>query len=662
MFFAFKEWLHANSHGSFAMGSWDRVPRRKYHGQWISRALGRANPEHLLLDILERHCVTESHQEPLVDFDFGQGPGISGAALLQSFRAEPFPRWIYNLNNGKSELTRSFHFITEKGAEGIEFEYELSPMSSPVELSLEPLFTIRNVHALTQENLALDGTIEKVGKPKNGRNNGSQTTYSFKPYDDLSSFNIVLSCDHRLELLGSWYRNFFYVEEQERGYPDREDCFCPARFYVKMSPGTKFSMRFILAEEERPSGTTVVRKGVSASPSPLAGEHSDFFRDLSSALNIYVYQDCKHPGFEGLIAGYPWFSAWARDTFISLPGVSLSWNDPKRAMHLLQSWAPNVERQLFEKKSESNMLDLNCSGLDSPLLWGAALRFLLEEHPLKTPQNNPLATELITTLERWILLFFHGECSLVEITDFGFFCKRGNYATSWMDACVDAIPVTPRHGYPIDINTLFFENMDFLLRHQAHLKAGTARLFKNYLEKVCITYAANLWVVERSFIGDGHDGLNLDGSLRPNQLWALRSKLEIFSREQALASLQILTEELLTPVGLRTLSPKDSRYAGQYRGDQARRDRSYHQGTVWPWLIGIYTEAAIKYWDVSKVKTTLAPVFTAIERHFYEEGCIGQISEIFDGDQPHTPRGAPAQAWSVAETLRALWLIENLKS
>ncbi|OFZ13878.1 MAG: hypothetical protein A2X86_20370 [Bdellovibrionales bacterium GWA2_49_15] len=640
------------------MGSWDRVPRRKYHGQWISRALGRANPEHLLLDILERHLVSEGQEEPLVDFDFGHGPGNSGVSLLQSFTDRPHPRWIYLLNNGKSELTRTFRFFTDKGCEGIEFEYELSPKSSPVVLSLEPLFTIRNVHALAQENLALDGTIEKIGRPKKGQ----AMSYSFKPYEDLGTFNLTLSCDHGMELLGNWYRNFFYVEEEERGYPAKEDCFCPARFQVKMAPETKFSLRFLLVEEKEKSNSNDIRKHGSASPQPLSGEHSDFFHALSQSLNSYVYQDFKHRQFEGVIAGYPWFSAWARDTFISLPGISLSWNDPKRAMQLLQSWAPNVERQLFEKKSEAAILDLNCSGLDSPLLWGAALRFLLEEHPVKTPKSSPLARELVATLERWILLFFQGECPLVEITDFGFFCKRGSYATSWMDARVDGVPVTPRHGYPIDINALFFENMDFLLRNHTQLKAGAARLFKNYLEKVCGTYAANLWVAERSFIGDGHDGLNLDGSLRPNQLWALRSKFEMFSREQSLASMKRITEELLTPLGLRTLSPEDSRYKGQYRGDQATRDHAYHQGTVWPWPIGIYTEAALKYWEVSKVKATLAPVFAALEKHFYEEGCIGQISEIFDGNQPYTLRGAPAQAWSVAETLRALWLIENLKS
>ncbi|MBI2519067.1 MAG: glycogen debranching enzyme N-terminal domain-containing protein [Bdellovibrio sp.] len=649
--------MHTHFNGSFAMGSWDRIPRRKYHGQWISRALGRANPEHLLLDILERHKISETEQIPLVDFDFGHGPGTSGTALLQSFHADPFPRWIYRLNNGKAELTRSFRFFTEKDAEGIEFEYELSPKSSTVELSLEPLFTIRNIHSLSQENLALDGTIEKVEKPKRG----NSTTYSFKPYDDLSSFHITLSCEHRMELLGSWYRNFYYSEEQSRGYPAKEDCFCPSRFFVTMVPGTKFFLRFIAVEEKKQNDSNHTRKRVSLS-APLPGQHSEFFHALSRSLNAYIYQDFKHPSFEGVIAGYPWFSAWARDTFISLPGVSLCWNDPKRAMHLLQSWAPNIEKQLFDKKSEALAVDLNCSGLDSPLLWGSALRFLLEEHPVKTPNSSLLARELLTTLERWLLLFFQGECSNVEITDFGFFCKRGNYATSWMDACVDGVPVTPRHGYPIDINALFFENMDFLLRYHTQSKAGASRLFKNYLDKVAKTYCQNLWVSERTFVGDGHDGLNLDASLRPNQLWALRSKFEMFSREQAIASLERITEELLTPIGFRSLAPCDSRYVGQYLGDQTRRDRAYHQGTVWPWPIGIYTEAALKYWDASKVKSTLAPVFAAIEKHYYEEGCIGQISEIFDGDQPHTPRGAPAQAWSVAETLRALWLIENLRS
>ncbi len=648
----FKEWVFTNSNGSFAMGSWDRVPRRKYHGQWISRGTGRENPEHLLLDILERHIISDSQHEALVEFDFGQGHGHSSAALLKSFHNEPFPQWVYHLNDGKSVLTRSFHFVNENGCEGIEFEYELSATSLPIELSLSPLFTIRNVHALAQENLALDGTIESAGKH----------SYAFKPYDDFSAFKIELTREHRMNLLGTWYRNFFYIEEQNRGYAAKEDCFCPAEFYVKLAPKTKISFRFLLSSEGKESRRSISNKKNAPSSKSLTENHSSFFKDLSHALNLYVYQDLKHESFEGLIAGYPWFSAWARDTFISLPGVSLSWNDSKRALDLLHSWAPSVENQLFAKKSSVSLSDLNCSGLDSPFLWGWALRFLLEEHPHKTPASSPLAHALISTLERWILHFFQGECAQVEVTDFGFFCKRGSYATSWMDALVDGVPVTPRHGYPIDINALFFENMEFLLRHNSLLRPGSVRLFKTYLEKVRGTYSSNLWVADRSFVADGHDGLKPDEALRPNQLWALRSHFELFSREQALASLDRITEELLTPVGLRTLSNRDSRYCGRYQGDQTKRDLSYHQGTVWPWPIGIYTDTALKYWDVKKVKATLNPVFSALKKHFYEEGCIGQISEIFDGDTPHTPRGAPAQAWSVAETLRALWLIENIKS
>ena len=638
-----KEWLMTNSSGSFAMGNWDRVPRRKYHGLWISRALGNDRLEHLLLDVLENLVTVDSQRKPLVNYDFGQGAGLEGRSFITEFQNNPLPTWYYDLPNQMGHLTRTLRFC-EDGSEGIEISYDLSNTSVPVHLTLEPLFTLRNAHSLASENLALDGTLESIHQ-----------AYSFQPYDDLPKILIHLSTAHQMELRGTWYRNIYYREEEERGYPASEDCFRPARFTLQVTPGKTVTIRFSFEKIKSPKP--------SLTKEPQTG---DFYSDLGKALDTYVYEDLnvhEFPhGFQGVIAGFPWFSAWARDTFISLPGLSLHWNDPTRALRLLKDWAPSVEQQLFGKKDLLIASSLNCSGLDSPLLWGWALRFMLEDHPKKVPHTNPLVPELMATLERWMVQLFQGECSTVEITDFGFFCKPGNYASSWMDAMVGGTPVTPRHGYPVDINILFFENLDFLVRTHTAQKAGTTRLFKNYLEAVHSKYFPNIWIEERGFIADGHDGVNYDGALRPNQLWALRSQLKIFTPQQAESALKLITNELLTPIGLKTLSPLDSRYRGKYWGEQTTRDQTYHQGTVWPWLLGIYTDASLKILGSVKTKKILAPVLKSLEKHFYEEACIGHVSEIFDGDSPHFARGAPAQAWSVAETLRVLWLLKNSKS
>jgi predicted glycogen debranching enzyme len=700
-----REYLAIGPHGSFALGCWDRVPRRKYHGLWISRALGGASPEHFLLDVLERARIGHDSAAPfapLVNYDFGQGPGAEGRSLIISFRDTPTPCWTYDLSRleasaplpssaplkasarsgpqraaagpGHASLTRSFRFLAEgevpQALEGIEVRYAWQGSRQPLELSLEPLFSIRDVHALTQENLALDGTIAAV--KGQAAANAAPRVFSFQPYADMPSLQIVAEGEMREEIEGAWYRNFFYEEEERRGYPATEDCFCPIQFFATIPPESEIALRFFLPREEKKAKAPAAKAKALASPprakaTAAKGKKArsgnaapdPFFQDLARALGAFVYADVRNPNFESVIAGFPWFSSWARDTFISLPGLSLAWGETDRALRVLKSWAEPIEEQIFRGRSPDG---LNATGLDSPLLWAAALQFLVERHPDAAAPDEALPRELMETLERWIVRLFQGEGRLLSVTDFGLFCAPGNYATSWMDAIVDGAPVTPRHGYPIEINSLFLDALDFLLRRRARLKAGTIRLFRDYLEMARPRFAESFWVQERKFIGDRHDGRELDAALRPNQLWAIAANFEIFSRAQCEASLQRATEELLTPFGLRTLSPLDSRYAGTYTGTQAQRDRAYHQGTVWPWLIGKYADAALKTWGPKRAKEALGPTLDALKTHFYEGPCPGQVSEIFDGDFPHAARGAPAQAWSAAEILRTIWLLESSKS
>ncbi len=623
-----KEFLTTNSIGSFALGSWDRVPRRKYHGLWISRALNSETPDHLLLDVLE--TIQGESSYPLANYDFGQGAGSEARALISKFDPFPNPLWTYTLNNGSpSTLKRSIHLIHD----GVEIHYHWSG-TQELNLILAPLFTIREVHALTKEDLALDGTIRKNAE-----------FFEFQPYADMPPIQFSfkpLNASIRDEVDGVWYKNFFYEEEAARGYPAHEDAFCPAQFTVTLPPNSEQIFQISFSS----------RKASLKKKLPSKLNPKKFESDLASAVSQFVYADARRPQFKSVIAGYPWFSSWARDTFICLPGLSLAEKEILPSLTVLKGWVPYLEAVLFKKAPPH---DVNASGLDSPFLWGSALRFLVEQHnPPKYPAE---VAELIAHLDQWVSLIFQGECPLLSVTDFGLRCVPGAYASSWMDALVDHTPVTPRHGYPIEINVMFFECIQFLLKWNTNQKAAKTRLFETYLEKVSKTFGPSFWVPERNFIGDGHDGHALDSALRPNHLWAIASDLNLFTRQQKLQSLERVTEELLTPFGLRTLSPKDSRFQGHYQGNQPTRDRCYHQGTVWPWLLGKYTEAALKVWDIEKVRSTVYPVIDSLKTHFYEGPCPGQISEIFDGAHPHHPRGTPAQAWSAAELLKTIWLL-----
>lgn len=643
------EWLLTNHHGSFSMGNIDRVPRRKYHGLWISRATGQKNPEHLLLDVIERLVQSDSSLKTLANYDFGQEEVKDSGELIQEFKIKPNPQWLYKLGEGK--LVRTLRWMTPEESpsclEGLELEYSWKDSSSEIQLSLEPIFTLREIHSLAHQNIVLDGSIDDSEK-ENG-------LYRFQPYQDLDEILVCLIGKHQIDILGTWYKNFHYSEEQERGYPSYEDGFCPFRIYVKIPGNSSFKLQFMIGSKQ---SRQVCR---DSKPVQILGKYSDFYHDLSHSLNSFVYSSPKKPELENVIAGFPWFSGWARDAFVSLPGLSLSWNDSERALHLLKSWVPVLERQMFGTGIANTEDDLNATGLDSPWLWGAVLRFLMEKHPRKVTQDNSLAKELMSDLERWILSFFHGESQIGQVTSFGFFCKPGNYASSWMDAVVDGTPITPRIGYPVEINSLFFDCIHFLLQFHNEMKKPVVQLFKDYLNSVCLDFSRHFWIVERGFVADGHDGVIQDQTLRPNQIWALAGSLELFPIKNAQSALLKVTEELLTPVGLRTRAPLDNLYCGTYHGNQAERDRAYHQGTVWPWLIGKYTEAGLRCWGSKQTQKIVEPVLDSLKQHFYENSCLLSISEIFDGDFPHAPRGAPAQAWSVAEVLRTIWLLENAK-
>jgi predicted glycogen debranching enzyme len=232
------------------------------------------------------------------------------------------------------------------------------------------------------------------------------------------------------------------------------------------------------------------------------------------------------------------------------------------------------------------------------------------------------------------------------------FVDHGPWALTWMDALVDGWPVTPRQGYAVDLNALWLSGLGNALRWAKKLRPEFVEKWRETAKKLSDHFEEKFWLQDQGFLTDTHDGHHPDGQLRPNQLWALMLPGVPIGRAHRKQALAAVRDKLLTPVGLRTLSPDDPAYQGFYRGGQAERDRAYHQGTVWPWLLGLYADAVEAIEGPDAATEEMMPVLAALCAHFRTEGCIGQIGEVFDGDAPHRPGGAPAQAWSVSEVLR----------
>ena len=229
---------------------------------------------------------------------------------------------------------------------------------------------------------------------------------------------------------------------------------------------------------------------------------------------------------------------------------------------------------------------------------------------------------------------------------------QGPWALTWMDALVDGHAVTPRQGYAVDLNALWLASLQAALRWSKKLRPEFANSFRETAKKLNDHFEEKFWLQDQGFLTDTHDGHRPDGKLRPNQLWALTLPGIPLRKARKRRALAAIREKLLTPVGLRTLSPDDPDYQPFYRGPQVDRDRAYHQGTVWPWLLGLYADAVAAIDGEEAAREEMMPVLASLSAHLRTEGCIGQIGEVFDGDAPHRPGGAPAQAWSVAEVLR----------
>lgn len=630
----FTEWLQTNARGSFALGSTDRVPRRKYHSLFTQRGIQDSEPINWISEVIEtfesvqisafqEKLQPQSAEPPpdqiqLIDVPMGHSSAPSKPKYLASFSAYPVPTWVYKFDSLK--LTRQLELLPSHEGVQISYTLEWDPQknaAAEIEMSLRPLLLARPWHQLHCANLFLDGSMTYLGHNK----------WGYKPYPNLPRLEWeVLGTSAVFQADPQWYKNIKYSEEQARGYENSEDAFVPGTLKIKLKNGVAAQLRFSTEffYETQPS----------------THQKNDSFKNQleESAKSYRIQLNNKLPA---VVAGYPWFEVWARDTMIALPGLVIPSQNWRWASDLLPSWG----QVLTHGKKISG---LNETGIDSPLLFVRALRLIAEKAPVA--ERKKILGESLPFAKEIVHQFFESQVPRVKVTPLGLWVEPSNRPSGWMDAVIDGCGVTPRNGYAIDLCVLFLEAVNFLC--QEGLTAPIA--WAQWQEKALHSFRDVFWLKDKGYFADTSDGKIQDSSLRPNQLWAVASKLPLADLESREAALSKINQKLWTPVGLRTLSPDSSRYRGRYHGDQRTRDQSYHQGTVWPWLLGIYADAVAESRGAFSVPAALGPNLVRMRKHFLEEACLYHISEIFEGDFPHPPKGAPAQAWSLSELLRIL--------
>ncbi|MGB5808959.1 MAG: amylo-alpha-1,6-glucosidase [Polyangiales bacterium] len=616
------EWLSTNRGGSFAMGTIDRLPRRKYHGLLTVREPGVGEPLNVVAE-LEEWFEIDGQQFALHSYDWGNAIAPRGFQYLVGF--ESTPRWTYDLDGVR--VTRELWL--EDDADAVWIRYSVRGVRGPIKLRLRPMIRCRPLHDLAVANPFLNGEVEVQ--------QADPLRITMHPYAETPAVVASLhGVEGRFQSDGHWYHGVHYPWERDRGYGDAEDLFTPGEFRITIEDDGVFGARL---------GTST---GTSSSPEvrgPQDGAARGFLDQLGRAADAYIVE--LRSGRAGVIAGYPWFGEWSRDALISLPGLCLARDKVEDAVAILESLGARLEDGLVPNLPESGDVPSNTDAIDASLLFIRATALTAKK--TRSQRIGALQEQCLDILEAILA----GADPRVKVDEQGFLVvENGPWALTWMDAMIGGEPVTPRSGAAVDLNALWLSALVTASRWATKLRPALAPRLEETSTKLADHFEEKFWLQDEHFLTDTHDGERPDSKLRPNQLWALVLPGIPLSKAHKREALDAIRTRLLTPVGLRTLSPDDPAYRGSYSGGQHERDLAYHQGTVWPWLLGLYADAVRSIDGPEAANAEMVPIFASLSTHLRTEGCIGQIGELFDGDAPHRPGGAPAQAWSVAEILR----------
>ncbi|EPR71492.1 putative glycogen debranching enzyme, archaeal type, TIGR01561 [Cyclobacterium qasimii M12-11B] len=385
--------------------------------------------------------------------------------------------------------------------------------------------------------------------------------------------------------------------------------------------------------------------------------HDKFNEEIGRRIPRDNFENClknsagqfisRRDGETRVIAGYPWFGWWGRDTFIALPGITLTMGDNKTFLDVMDSMSKDLQGAMFPNVGSGVLTNMN--SIDAPLWYF----WTLQQYIIFTGDKETIKSKYIEKCKGIIDGFKKGTVFKIHVKENGLISGGvEGVGLTWMDAVTKDGPVTPRIGSPVEINALWYNALCFY-----HELTGDEEVLE-LSEKVALSFVEGFWSEKKGYLADVIDDEGKDWSIRPNMVFATSLPYSPLTNEQKDKVLEMVKANLFTNRGLRTLAPSDPRYKGYYKGDQNERDNAYHQGTAWPWLLGHFAEGYLKLHG-KQGKKLVENMISSFDEVMTQYG-IGTIAEIYEGDPPHRPKGAISQAWSVGELLRMKYLINNL--
>ena len=617
-----RELIRSNRAGAYCSTTIIGCNTRKYHGLLVCPLEEMGGDHHVLLSMLDATVVQHDKEFNLGIHKYeGDNYIPRGHKYVRDFDANKGSYLIYRVGG----IVLSREILMASKAEQVLVKYTLLEANSDTLLRLTPFLAFRNHHSLSKSNLYANTRYKEIPKG-----------ISSRLYEGYPELHMQCSKSPEFVPVPDWYYNIEYMEEQKRGYEYKEDLYVPGYFEMSIKKGE--SVIFSASTGEEVAG----------------GFKRKFSSELSSRIPRDSLKNCMLNGAQQLIvrkkngteiiSGFPWFGSWGRDAFMALPGLTMSTADFKTALEVFDTMVKKMNGGFFPDGPGSGKEGFQSA--DAPLWFIWALQQYAEYEPgLDIWKKYRKA--IVAVLEA----FRDGSSDMVHMRENGlvYSALEGSPLT-WMDAMVDGQAVTPRDGCVVEINALWYNAVCQALEWARKSDKIFVKDWDHLPERIAASFNASFWDPEKGYLADYFNDTLKDMSVRPNQVLAVSVKHSPLTIDMKKSILDVIEGELLTTRGLRSLSPKNGLYKGVYEGNQVQRDHAYHQGTVWPWLLEHFVQG---YLDIYKRSghPLIKRIYEGFEEVLSNRG-IGSISEVYDGNPPHEPRGGISQATAVAALLR----------
>lgn len=630
-----REWLLANGIGGYASTTIIGANTRRYHGLLIA-SLNPPVERHLILSKINETVIIDNDSYNLSTFatpDYIE----KGFQYQQHFSYSPLPVYTYSIGDIfiKKKIT------TVYGENTIAIIYQVFSGSHNLKLKLIPLVNFRNHHYNSNRN-HMEFTAKKI-----------PLGIEVKPYFANIPIRVICSQADFTVYDNCWFFNMLYPMEQERGLDALDDHYIPGCFLLDFSAGEEKTITVIASiekEVKEKNGFLLIKKEEKRISDllELAGFEDEFAKRLTVAADKFIVHR-KSTDSKSIIAGYPWFTDWGRDTMIALPGIALVAKRFKDAKEILFTFSQYIKNGLLPNMFVDGSHPPAYNTVDASLWFFEAVNKYLKY----TNDYSFIREHIYKGLEDIIQAYIHGTCHDIKM-DKDCLISAGNPSTqlTWMDAKVEGMAVTPRYGKVVEINALWY-NALVAISNLADIYETKVTCYKEMGKKVKVNFARKFWNEAGQCLYDVVGKDFKDDRVRPNQIIAVSLSNGIIEGTKAKKIVLKVWKDLYTDFGLRTLSQESNEYKGIIKGDQRSRDSAYHQGTSWVWLLGHFITAYRKVFGNGSLHKDIVCRFIEPFKTHLKDGCLGSISEIFDGDEPHFPRGCIAQGWSVGEILRA---------